>query len=72
MAVNKERLSTVEEAPGWKSDQSRWEKRIMGALLHPNCPILCMDYEAREMSKHIAEHITRLSAKLKGAAYDDE
>lgn len=70
MAINNDRINA--DDPGWKSEQGRWEKRIMGALLHPNCPILCMDYEAEEMAKHIALHIVRLNSKLKGNSNDDE
>lgn len=41
------------------NNEGRLARRIMFALLHPDCPILVLDHEASKLGRHIAVRLYR-------------
>jgi hypothetical protein len=46
-------------------------RRVMMALLHPDCPILILDHEASQLARHVSIRLGRFGAGAQ-SKQDDE
>ena len=45
------------------TEDFRMASRIFAALLHPDCPVTVLDFEAKKLARHIAIRLNRIRPK---------